>query len=383
MSTQIETAQAPAARWRELLAAERDSAALYARLAEAETGERAEIFRELAEIECAHAAHWESRLRDAGAAVPRPGRPSLRTRLLGAAARRLSVRTVLPLIERAERADAGVYDNEADALPGMAADERSHARTLARLTRDEPAGPDKPADPAGQIARRETWHRGDRSGALRAAVFGISDGLVSNTALVMGFAGSGAAHTAVLLAGVAGLLAGSFSMAAGEYISMSGQREMYQREISLEQAELEDRPEEERAELELIYRAKGLSRDEAARLADRIMADRDVALDTMAREELGLDPGQLGSPWAAAGSSLLSFALGAFVVVLPYLLGSGTAALAAAIGLALAALFGVGATLGALNGRSPVKSGLRQLVTGALAAAVTYGAGALIGTGVS
>lgn len=377
MSTQTETAQAPAARWRELLAAERDSAALYARLAEAETGERAEIFRELAEIECAHAAHWESRLRDAGAAVPRPGRPSLRTRLLGAAARRLSVRTVLPLIERAERADAGVYDNEADALPGMATDERSHARTLARLTGDEPA------DPAGQIARRETWHRGDRSGALRAAVFGISDGLVSNTALVMGFAGSGAAHTAVLLAGVAGLLAGSFSMAAGEYISMSGQREMYQREISLEQAELEDRPEEERAELELIYRAKGLPRAEAARLADRIMADRDVALDTMAREELGLDPGQLGSPWAAAGSSLLSFALGAFVVVLPYLLGSGTAALAAAIGLALAALFGVGATLGALNGRSPVKSGLRQLVTGALAAAVTYGAGALIGTGVS
>lgn len=377
MSTQTETAQAPAARWRELLAAERDSAALYARLAEAETGERAEIFRELAEIECAHAAHWESRLRDAGAAVPRPGRPSLRTRLLGAAARRLSVRTVLPLIERAERADAGVYDNEADALPGMATDERSHARTLARLTGDEPA------DPAGQIARRETWHRGDRSGALRAAVFGISDGLVSNTALVMGFAGSGAAHTAVLLAGVAGLLAGSFSMAAGEYISMSGQREMYQREISLEQAELEDQPEEERAELELIYRAKGLPRDEAARLADRIMADRDVALDTMAREELGLDPGQLGSPWAAAGSSLLSFALGAFVVVLPYLLGSGTAALAAAIGLALAALFGVGATLGALNGRSPVKSGLRQLITGALAAAVTYGAGALIGTGAS
>lgn len=377
MSTQTETAQAPAARWRELLAAERDSAALYARLAEAETGERAEIFRELAEIECAHAAHWESRLRDAGAAVPRPGRPSLRTRLLGAAARRLSVRTVLPLIERAERADAGMYDNEADALPGMATDERSHARTLARLTGDEPA------DPAGQIARRETWHRGDRSGALRAAVFGISDGLVSNTALVMGFAGSGAAHTAVLLAGVAGLLAGSFSMAAGEYISMSGQREMYQREITLEQAELEDRPEEERAELELIYRAKGLPRAEAARLADRIMADRDVALDTMAREELGLDPGQLGSPWAAAGSSLLSFALGAFVVVLPYLLGSGTAALAAAIGLALAALFGVGAILGALNGRSPVKSGLRQLITGALAAAVTYGAGVLIGTGVS
>jgi VIT1/CCC1 family predicted Fe2+/Mn2+ transporter len=376
MSAQTKT-QPPVGRWRELLAAERDAAALYSRLAEAETGERAQAFRELAAIERTHAAHWESRLRSAGAAVPDPGRPSLRTRLLGAAADRLSVQTVLPLIERAERSDAGMYDNEPDALPGMAADERSHARTLAYL-----ADGGRP-NPARQIARREPWHRGDRSGALRAAVFGVSDGLVSNTALVMGFAGSGTSHTVTLLAGVAGLLAGSFSMAAGEYISMSSQREMYQREIALEQAELEEKPDEERAELALIYRAKGLARPDAERLADKIMADRDVALDTLAREELGLDPGQLGSPWVAAISSLLSFAIGAFVVVLPYLVGSGSAALAAAIGLALAAMFGVGATIGALNGRSAVKMGLRQMLVGALAAAVTYGVGHLIGAHVS
>jgi VIT1/CCC1 family predicted Fe2+/Mn2+ transporter len=376
MSAQTKT-QPPVGRWRELLAAERDAAALYSRLAEAETGERAQAFRELAAIERTHAAHWESRLRSAGAAVPAPGRPSLRTRLLGAAADRLSVQTVLPLIERAERGDAGMYDNEPDALPGMAADERSHARTLAHL-----ADGGRP-NPARQIARREPWHRGDRSGALRAAVFGVSDGLVSNTALVMGFAGSGTSHTVTLLAGVAGLLAGSFSMAAGEYISMSSQREMYEREIALERAELEEKPEEERAELALIYRAKGLARPDAERLADKIMADRDVALDTLAREELGLDPGQLGSPWVAAISSLLSFAIGAFVVVLPYLVGSGSAALAAAIGLALAAMFGVGATIGALNGRSAVKMGLRQMLVGALAAAVTYGVGHLIGAHVS
>jgi VIT1/CCC1 family predicted Fe2+/Mn2+ transporter len=364
-------------RWRDMLASERDAAALYTRLADAETGEREEIFRELASIELKHAAHWEGKLRDAGASIPAPRGPSLRTRLLGQAASRLSVRTVLPLIERAERADAGMYDADPDADPAMAADERGHARTLGRLIDGG-----KP-DPRAQVRRREPWHRGDRSGALRAGVFGVSDGLVSNTALVMGFAGSGASRTVTLLAGVAGLLAGAFSMAAGEYVSMSSQREMYQREISLEQAELEEKPEEEHAELVLIYRAKGLSRPDAEKLADKIMADRSVALDTLAREELGLDPDELGSPWSAALSSLLAFALGAFVVVVPYLAGSGTAALLAAIVLALAAMFAVGASIGALNGRNALKSGLRQVIAGTLAAAVTFGVGHLIGTHIS
>jgi VIT1/CCC1 family predicted Fe2+/Mn2+ transporter len=364
-------------RWRDMLASERDAAALYTRLADAETGEREEIFRELASIELQHAAHWEGKLRDAGADVPAPGGPSLRTRLLGQAAQRLSVRTVLPLIERAERADAGMYDADPDAAPGMAADERGHARTLGRLIDGG-----KP-DASAQVRRREPWHRGDRSGALRAGVFGISDGLVSNTALVMGFAGSGVSRTVTLLAGVAGLLAGAFSMAAGEYVSMSSQREMYQREIALEETELAEKPEEEHAELVLIYRAKGLSRTDAEQLATKIMSDRSVALDTLAREELGLDPDQLGSPWSAAASSLLAFALGAFVVVVPYLAGSGTAALVTAIVLALAAMFGVGASIGALNGRNAVRSGFRQVVAGTLAAAVTFGVGHLIGAHIS
>jgi len=364
-------------RWRDMLASERDAAALYTRLADAETGEREEIFRELASIELQHAAHWEGKLREAGADVPAPGGPSLRTRLLGQAAHRLSVGAVLPMIERAERADAGMYDADPDAAPGMAADERGHARTLGRLIDGG-----KP-DPSAQVRRREPWHRGDRSGALRAGVFGISDGLVSNTALVMGFAGSGASRVVILLAGVAGLLAGAFSMAAGEYVSMSSQREMYQREIALEQAELAEKPDEEHAELVLIYRAKGLSRPDAEKLADKIMSDGAVALDTLAREELGLDPDELGSPWSAAASSLLAFAAGAFVVVVPYLAGSGTAALVAAIVAALAAMFGVGAIIGAINGRNALKSGLRQVIAGTLAAAVTFGVGHLIGTHIS
>jgi vacuolar iron transporter family protein len=360
-------------RWLELLASERDAAALYTRMASVETGERRSIFEELAAVERRHAAHWEEKIRGAGAPVPPPGRPSLRTRLLGTAARRLSSDAVLPLIERAERTDASVYDADPDAAPGMAADEHGHARTIGKLIEGG-----KPS-PRAQIARRERWHRGDRSGALRAGVFGVSDGLVSNTALVMGVAGSGVSHTVILLTGTAGLLAGSFSMAAGEYVSMASQREMYQREISLEAQELEEKPQEERDELVLLYRAKGIPRDEAIRLADRIMADRQVALDTLTREELGLDPAELGSPPSAAISSMLTFALGALVVIFPYFFASGTAALIAAIILAAAALVGVGAGIGMLNGRPALRSGLRQLVLGGAAALVTYGIGHLIG----
>jgi len=364
-------------RWLELLASERDAAALYTRMAAVETGERRSIFEELAAVERRHAGHWEEKIRGAGAPVPPPGSPSLRTRLLGTAARRLSPNAVLPLIERAERTDAGVYDADPDAAPGMAADEHGHARTIGKLIEGG-----KPS-PRAQIARRERWHRGDRSGALRAGVFGVSDGLVSNTALVMGVAGSGVSHTVILLTGTAGLLAGSFSMAAGEYVSMASQREMYQREISLEAQELEEKPQEERDELVLLYRAKGIPRDEAIRLADRIMADRQVALDTLTREELGLDPTELGSPLSAAISSMLTFALGALVIIFPYFFGSGTAALIAAIILAAAALVGVGAGIGLLNGRPALRSGLRQLVLGAAAALVTYGIGHLIGAHVS
>jgi len=363
-------------RWQGLLASERDAAVLYSRLAEAETGERRKIFEELADVERRHAGHWERKLTDAGARVPPPGRPSLRTMVIAAAARRLSAQAVLPMVERAERSDAGIYDVDPDAAPGMADDERGHARALAKLIDGRP-------DPREQISRREGWHRGDRSGTLRAGVFGVSDGLVSNTSLVMGFAGSGAARTAIMLAGVAGLLAGSFSMAAGEYVSMASQREMYERELSLEAEEVRENPQEERAELVLLYRAKGLSRADAEHLADRIMADPKVALDTLAREELGLDPTALGSPWLAAVSSFLTFALGAFVVVVPYLAGSGVAALVTAIALAAGALLAVGAGIGALNGRSALRSGLRQLLVGGVAAAVTFGVGHLIGGAIS
>jgi VIT1/CCC1 family predicted Fe2+/Mn2+ transporter len=358
-----------------MLTAERNSAALYRGMAAGTSGERREVFGQLAAIEDRHAAHWAAKLVALGEQVPEPGRPDLRTRLLCWVARRFSADAVLPLVERAEHADAGRYDGDPDATPDMAVDERSHARVLTRLR----GGDDNPRD----IAKRERWHRGDRSGALRAAVFGVNDGLVSNTSLVMGFAGSGVAAGTILFAGLAGLLAGAFSMAAGEYVSMRSQREAYEREIAVEAEELRDDPDAELEELALIYRAKGLPAEEAEHVAKTIMKDSDVALDTMAREELGLDPDQLGSPWSAALSSLLAFAVGAVVVVLPYLAGSGTAALVTAIVLAGLALFGVGAVIGVLNGRSAIRAGARQLLVGGGAAVLVFGIGHLIGTGLA
>jgi VIT1/CCC1 family predicted Fe2+/Mn2+ transporter len=362
-----------AARFRELLVSERQSAALYRGLAAGSTGERKEIFLQLASVEDKHAKHWADKLTALGAAVPEGTRIGLRGWVLTWLARRFSVDAVLPLMERAEHADAGMYDADPDATLDMAVDERSHARVLTNLRGDDDDTPGR------RILRKERWHRSDRSGSLRAAVFGVNDGLVSNTSLVMGFAGSGVASGTVLFAGIAGLLAGAFSMAAGEYISMSSQREAFQHEIELEGEELRDDPEAETEELALIYRAKGLDAEEAEKVARTIMKDKDAALDTMAREELGLDPDELGSPWGAAFSSLIAFALGAVVVVLPYIFGSGMAALYTAVGLAAVALFGVGATIGLINGRPAVRNGLRQLLVGGIAALIVFGIGHLIG----
>jgi VIT1/CCC1 family predicted Fe2+/Mn2+ transporter len=171
-------------------------------------------------------------------------------------------------------------------------------------------------------------------------------------------------------------------MAAGEYVSMSSQREMFEREISLEAQELDEQPDEEREELALLYQAKGLPPEEARQLADRLMSDREVALDTLAREELGLDPEALGSPWSAAVSSMIAFAVGAAVALVPYLFAAGTAALVTAIVAVTVALFVVGGGIGLLNGRSVVRSGLRQVFVGGLAAGVTFVVGHLLGASV-
>jgi vacuolar iron transporter family protein len=225
----------------------------------------------------------------------------------------------------------------------------------------------------------EEQRGGSRSGALRAAIFGANDGLVSNVSLIFGVSGAGVSNKVVILAGVAGLLAGAFSMAAGEYISMRVQREVFERLIHLEAHELGSEPEAERRELVEIYVGKGISRDLAERLAEELMRDPDVALDTHAREELGLDPDEgLGSPWAAAGSSFVTFSLGAFVPLVPFMFSSGTPAVVVSAVLSLVALFAIGAGISVLTGRSFLLSGLRMMLIGAAAAAITFAVGTIL-----
>src|SRR6266508_18231 len=219
---------------------------------------------------------------------------------------------------------------------------------------------------------------GGKSGALRAAIFGVNDGLVSNLSLIMGVTGANVSNKFILVAGVAGLLAGAFSMGDGEYVSMRVQRELFERLLHIEAHELATEPEEEHEELREIYEQRGFPPDLAQRVTEVVMADPRVALDTHAREELGLDPEELGSPWGAAISSFATFSVGALVPLLPFLVGSGTAAVLAAIGASAASLVAVGATMSILTGRSMWRSGGRMLLVGAIAASITFGVGHLL-----
>jgi len=351
-----------------------DGIAIYHLLAEAEPdpGRRA-IFEQLADVEQRHADVWRRKLREAGVETRERG-PSLRIRLIGFLARRFGVRSVLPIVRGMEAGAYGAYMAQDEAAQAIAPDEREHGRTLARLQRPE-------LTPTETIAARETWHRTGGGGTLRASIFGVSDGLVSNVSLIMGFAGAQTEGKFVLLAGVAGLLAGAFSMAAGEYVSMRAQRELFERQIELERGELEAAPEEEQRELSLIYQAKGLSKEQAEATAARLMENPEVALDTLVREELGLDPAALGSPWGASAGSFLAFAAGALVPVIPFLFSANASApfVVASAVLTAIALFAVGAALSLLTGRGVLMSGGRQLALGAAAGALTFGIGRIVG----
>jgi VIT1/CCC1 family predicted Fe2+/Mn2+ transporter len=374
------------------LEAERNAALLYRALAVTVDGERREALIELAEIEEEHATHWVDKLTEYGVPVPpAPTELDPNDAALLARARGAGFADVLRALEESEGADAGMYDAEPEAPTSMSDDEREHIEVFQQM-RTEIEGTS--AAPAARKPRKapgpgegESWHRADKSGSVRAAVFGVSDGLVSNTALVMGFAGASTSNSTVLFAGLAGLLAGSFSMAAGEYVSVASQRDLFRREIEIEATELRDKPEEEQKELELIYRAKGLDRQTSAATAAQIMSDPRTALDTLAREELGLDPDELGSPIKVAISSFVAFAIGASVVVIPYLFfmapgASSTIPFAVAVTLAVISLIIVGGIVGRLSGRGVLFSAGRQLLWGSGAAVVTYFVGRLFGIGV-
>ncbi|NWG39538.1 MAG: VIT1/CCC1 transporter family protein [Hydrogenophilaceae bacterium] len=332
-------------------AEEKSSAYLYRAVARAESGTpRQALFEELAEAAEAQASIWADLLAKQGQPLPEVFRPSLRTRLVARLTQTFSPRTLRPVLAAMKVRGMSLYTS--------------------------------PLPHRMPVSREEIGGRHRTSGAgntLRAAVFGVNDGLVSNAALILGVAGATADHGVILLTGSAGLLAGALSMAAGEYVSVRSQREMFEYQIGLEREELEQYPQEEAAELALIYAAKGIPKAEAESLANRLLQDPERALDTLAREELGLNPDELGSPWKAAAASFTAFAAGAFIPLVPYAIRLANDPLVLSIGLTGGALFGVGALLSLFTGRQAVYGGLRMMLIGGLAGAATYFIGKALG----
>jgi VIT1/CCC1 family predicted Fe2+/Mn2+ transporter len=332
---------------------EKQSAWLYRELADVERpSAAADLFGTLAKEAEDQAELWASKVVAAGGSLP-VYRPRWRARLVAGMARGLGVRPIRQVLAAMKVRGLSVYSG-------------SHPRGHQM--------PETVAD-VGQS------HRGLGGGNLRAAVFGANDGLISNASLIMGIAGATADDRLVLLTGVAGLLAGALSMAAGEFVSVRSQRELYEYQIALEQQELAEYPDEEAEELALIYAARGMEIDTARDVARTMLADPDHALDVLAREELGLNPDDLGSAWGAAGFSFACFGAGALVPLLPFVLGAG--GIVAAASLTAAALFGVGAAISLFTGRRALRGGVRMLGIGAVAAATTYALGYLFGVGLS
>ena len=359
-------------KYRDYLDSELEAVHMYTALTEAERDpERADIFRQLVEIEMRHAAKWAEKL-GIDPATLEPGRRGLKPRLLKLGATIFGTGRVLPVLLRLEAAEMDAYAGDPEAAD-ILEEERRHTATIAAMS---------DGGVSGAILSTERRHLVSFGNNLRAGVMGMNDGLVSNLSLVMGVAGGVQDADIVLLAGTAGLLAGAFSMAAGEYISVRSQRDLYEHQIRQEEIELLENPEEEEEELRLIYRAKGLSEAEAGRVARRVMSNPTVALDTMVREELGLDPGGLGSPVAAAVSSFLAFTTGAIVPLISYIAQLGDLAFVLSAVFSSVALTIVGTLLGAMTGRNPLWGAARMLIAGGLAAGVTFGIGHLIGNSI-
>lgn len=360
-------------RWQRNLQGEIDGAHVYRAMATNAGDERlATVYQHLAEAEDRHAALWRERLEAAGASVPTA--PGMRARMRAFVSRSFGASVIAPTMASEERESRFMYDDQPEAAgTSLPADERSHARTLHVITGGLSGA---------MLSRFEGRHRAIGGNALRAAVLGANDGLVSNFSLVMGVAGATGDREPIVIAGVAGLLAGSLSMALGEWLSVQSSRELYENQIAVEREELEAFPEEEEQELRLIYEAKGLEPADAARLAHKIVTgDPEVALDTMAREELGIDPTELGgSAWVAAITSFVLFAIGAVIPLLPFVFVTGMPAIIVATVLSGLALFGLGAGITLLTGKHPIQAGLRQVGFGLAAAAITFGIGALLGT---
>jgi VIT1/CCC1 family predicted Fe2+/Mn2+ transporter len=357
---------------------ERSSAALYRVMAEHEKNSKiAEVYLKLAETEDAHAEGWAKRLHEAGADVPMY-RPSLRTRVLIWLVRYFGVNVIVPTLSRMEVKGSRDYSKQPEAVDMVPA-EQSHARLLQEIVKTTRGGME-----GGALARLEGRHRSAGGNALRAAVLGASDGLLSNFNLIAGVAGAELSNKNILLTGFAGLLAGAISMALGEWISVQSTRELYQKQIRTEKDEIAAAPEEETEELVLIYQARGMDEAAARKIATQFMHNPDTAIDALARDELGIDSEELGgSAWEAAITSFLLFAAGAIIPIIPFVFLHGTTAVIGSAALSAVGLFAIGSAITLFTGRSILYSGIRQVLFGLVTAAAVFLVGHLIGVSLS
>jgi VIT1/CCC1 family predicted Fe2+/Mn2+ transporter len=360
----------------ESLQLEVDTAYLYESLANIqEDASTAEVLRSLSGIEKSHAAHVLQKIRatQPDAQLPPPSRKAKFQFKMGGVFGYDFIIANLSSVERQIARSAIEKKQQSGEKPtGF---EHNHLKILESLSQKTSANVS-----GGFMSKMEGRHKSVGGNALRAAVLGANDGLVSNMSLVMGIAGAAAENNTILLTGLAGLLAGAISMALGEWLSVQSSRELFIKQIALEAEELASSPEHEEMELALIYQAKGMEKEKAADMAKKIMADKDTALDTLVREELGIDKAELGgSAWEAAITSFFLFAIGAIIPVIPFFVTNGTEAIYISIGLSVLGLFGIGSATSLFTGRPVWFSGLRQVLFGLTAAAITFGVGHLIG----
>lgn len=355
-----------------------DSMAQYKAMAEKEQDAEVRIIYEnFAQVEERHVIFWEGQIRSAGLQVP-TRRPSWRACVLIWLAKRFGANLILGTIAKNEMTDRNVYTGQRETLgTGMSHEERRHAEVLNQLLRTKVSGIS-----GGALGRMERRHNAVGGNALRASVLGANDGLCSNLSLLMGVAGASTDNRTLIITGIAGLFAGACSMAIGEWLSVTSSKELGEREIRVEADEIALDPKSESEELRLIYEAKGLSTSEAKDLAEHMMEDPKRAIDTLAREELGIDPNELtGSANEAAAFSFALFSFGAIIPVLPFFIFSGMMAIVFCLIISGLGLFGFGALITLFTGRSVWISGSRQFLLGGMAAALTHLLGRLIGSG--
>lgn len=360
----------------ESLQTEVDASYLYEKIGALEKNpDIAKLFLSLSQAEQHHVDAFKAKMVREGSPAPET-KPSGRARFLVWLATKFGSQLVMPILIQTEKSIAVAlkYQKEKNGVPSDGR-ENAHTFILEQLSKNTGSGVE-----GGLISKLEGRHKSVGGNALRAAVLGANDGLVSNLSLVMGVDGAITDNKAILITGLAGLLAGAISMALGEWLSVQSSRELYERQIRIEAEELESSPEEEARELMLIYQAKGIPEATAREMAQKLISNPATALDTLAREELAIDPEELGgSAWEAAITSFILFSIGAIIPVIPHFFLTGNQATLVSLGVSSVGLFGIGAAITLLTGKGVLYSGIRQMIFGLAAAAVTYGIGYLMG----